>query len=120
VRYDVAQAFELLGAEARPARDLLLAAVEDEKTLPGTQGHAARALGHLREDAGVIVPRLAAILRRPSDGTAMDWAREHAAEALGMLGPAAKGAVPDLRRLLDGGGDALAEAAARALEKIGK
>jgi HEAT repeat protein len=66
------------------------------------------------------VPRLAAVLRRPADGTAKDWAREHAAEALGMLGPAAKAAVPDLRRLLDGDDDALAEAAARALERIGK
>src|SRR5262249_13954079 len=50
VRLDIAQALELLGADAGPARGLLLEAVLNEKTPVGTRTHAARALGHLPQD----------------------------------------------------------------------
>jgi len=43
VRYDVAQALELLGADAGPARDILVEALLDDKTPPGTHAHVARA-----------------------------------------------------------------------------
>src|SRR5262249_31790874 len=50
VRFDLAQAFELLGVQARPALDLLLEALMDEKTSV-TLYFVVRALGHFRDDA---------------------------------------------------------------------
>ena len=117
-RYDVAQALELLGAEAAPARDLLLKAVLDEKTAAGTRAHAARALGHLPGDADVIVPKLVKLLGRKAEGYRRKDNCRDACEALGLLGPKAKAAVPALRRLLEDDENEVAEMAARALEKI--
>jgi HEAT repeat protein len=118
VDFDLAQAFELLGAEARPALDLLLRALLDEKTAPGTHQHVARALGQFHDDAEKIVPGLITLLQR--DAKRYDRIRncQHAAEALGLLGPKARAAVPHLRKLLDDEEDEIVEAALRALEKI--
>jgi len=118
VRYDIAQAFELLGAEASEARNLLLEAVLDEKTSTGTHAHVARALGHLRNDADVVVPKLIELLERMTEGFRRVDNCQHAAEALGLLGPKAKAAIPHLRRLLDDEENNIADATAKALEKI--
>jgi HEAT repeat protein len=118
-RFDLAQAFELLGAEARPARDLLLAALLDEKTPLGTHQCVARALGRLSDDSETVVPKLIELLERKGEGFDRAERCQHAADALGLLGPKARAAVPCLRRLLDDDDDdAVAVAAERALEKI--
>jgi HEAT repeat protein len=118
VDFDLAQAFELLGAEARPALDLLLRALQDEQTAPRTHQHVARALGHFHDDAEKIVPGLIALLQRKAKSYARISNCQHAAEALGMLGPKARAAVPHLRKLLDDEEDEIVEAALSALEKI--
>lgn len=118
VSYDVAQALELLGGEASPALDILLEALLDKKTPAGTHRHVARALGHLQKDADAIVTKLIALLERPAEGFQRQDNCEHAAEALGMLGPKAKAALPVLRRLAQDQENEIAEAAAKALEKI--
>jgi HEAT repeat protein len=118
LRYDIAQALALLGSEARAARDLLLDALLNPQTPPGTREQAARALGHLRADAEVIVPKLVALLERPGEGYTRRWNCEHAALALGMLGPTARAAVPILRRLAEDDEYVLAEAASKAIGQI--
>lgn len=115
VRYKVGHALELLGPEARPARDLLLEAVLSEKT--PANAHVARALGHLEDDADVIVPKLINLMERKTNRF---YNCKLAAEALGMLGPKAKAAVPHLRKLLDDEENAIVDAAEKALERIGK
>src|SRR5262249_6594557 len=100
-RMDVMEALDLLGPEARPARDLLLEAVTSEQTLPGPRRYAARALGHLYDDAEVIVPKLIELLEKTAEGYQRVMNCEYAAEALGMLGPRAKAALPHLRHLLE-------------------
>jgi HEAT repeat protein len=116
--HDIAQALEMLGSEAGPARELLLEALLNEKTPPGTHWHVARALGQLREDAGLIVPKLMALTERKADSYARITHCVHAAEALGMFGPPAKAAIPRLRQLAQDEETEIAEAAVRALEKI--
>lgn len=118
VRYDIAQALELLGAEASPARDLLLEAVLDEKTSPGTHAHVALALGHLRNDAEIVVPKLIELLERKAEGLNRVNNCQQASEALSLLGPKAKAAIPHLRRLLDDEENSIVDAAAKALAKI--
>jgi hypothetical protein len=46
LRFHIAQAFALLGAEAAPARDLLLEALMNEDTPVGTRRYVAIALGN--------------------------------------------------------------------------
>jgi HEAT repeat protein len=118
LRFDLAGAFELLGAEARPARDLLLEAALDAKVLPGTRTRVAHALGHLGDDAEIIVPKMVELLGRPLQG--FDRAEMYVAalETLSLLGPKAKEAAPAVRRALDDDDNSIAEAAARALERI--
>ena len=120
VRYDVAQALELLGPDARPARGILLEAVMDKKTSAGTRLHAARALGGLRDDAELIVPKMVELLGRPAKGLDRVYDCQAAAEALGLLGPKARAAVPALRKVLDDDENEAVDAARRALEKIAK
>src|SRR5207249_4642166 len=98
--------------------DLLLSAAANEKTLPGTHKHVLRALGHLRDDAEKIVPRLVVLLEKKGDRFERIRNCEHAAEALALLGPKAKAAVPQLRKLLEADEDAIGTAASNALEKI--
>jgi HEAT repeat protein len=117
VRYDAAQAFELLGRDARPARDLLLDALLDDRTPTGSRLHIARAIGQMRDDANMIVPKLIALTERPTKGFERASGCRCAAEALGLLGPKAKSAIPHLRKLLQED-DEVVEAALRALEKI--
>jgi hypothetical protein len=117
-RYEIAQALELLGAAARPAEDVLLKALLNEKTPPGTHLYVARALGHLRDDADVIVPNLLELTRRPGDGYTRITNTVHALEALGMLGPRARAAVARVRELTQDDEIEIAEEAARALERI--
>jgi HEAT repeat protein len=78
----------------------------------------ARALGHLANDADVIVPKFIALLDRPSRDYTRRTNVEHATEGLGLLGPKAKAAIPRLRQLLEDDDNAIADAAARALAKI--
>jgi len=118
VRYEVAQALELLGAEARPARAMLLEALSSDKTPPGTQMYVARALGHLADDAEVIVPKLLELLDRKGEGYARVANCMPAIQSLGMLGPRAKAAIPRLRQLAQDNEDEIADAAAWALGKI--
>ena len=118
VRYDIAQALELLGADAGPALDILLEAMLDEKTQPGTHAHVARALGHLNKDAAVVVPKLIELLERKAERYVRERNCEHACEALGLLGGKAKGAIPQLRRLMDDEENSIVDAAAKALERI--
>jgi HEAT repeat protein len=118
VRFDIAQALDLFGASASPARDLLLEALLSEKTPSGTQAYAARALGHLADDAAVIVPKLIELLGRKAASVGRVQNCQNACEALGRLGPKARVAAPHLRRLLDDEENEIVDAAAKALEKI--
>jgi HEAT repeat protein len=118
VRYDIAQALELLGAEAKPARDLLLTALFDERTPPGTREHVARTLGHLGTDADVIVPRVLELLERKAKPFDRENNCKDVCAALGLLGPKARAAIPRLRQLLDDEDNSIVDAAAAALEKI--
>lgn len=118
VRCEVAQALELLGPEARPARDILLEGLLDDKAASNTHLYAARTLGNLHEDAEVIVPKLVELLERKAEGDLRIRNCLHAAEALGTLGPKAKAAIPYLRRLLDDEENEIVDAAVRALERI--
>jgi HEAT repeat protein len=117
-RYDIAQALDLLGANARPARDILLEALQNEKTSPGTRMYAAQALGHLTADANVIVPLVVALTQRKAAGYVRISNCVYAAQCLAQLGPLAKAAAPHLRQLADDEDNDVAEAAARALLKI--
>jgi HEAT repeat protein len=118
LRYDVAQAFASLGADARPARDILLQALLNEKTSIGTHEHVARALSQLTEDADVIVPKLLALLDRSGDSYTRHTQARHAMDALGYLGVKAKTAVARLRLLLEDDDNEIADAASRALARI--
>jgi HEAT repeat protein len=117
-RFDLAQAFEILGADAAPARDLLLDAMLSEKTPLGTCKCVARALGQMRPDAAIIVPKMVQLIERKADSTDRYFNCTLAAEVLGMLGPNAQAGLPALRRLLDDGDGEIAEAAARAVARI--
>lgn len=118
IRYDVAQAFELLGAKASPARDILLEGLDDKNIGLGTHLHIVRALGQLEGDAEVIVPRLIAFADQKSPAYDRASNCEHAAIALGMLGPKAKAAIPLLRKLKEDDDNTVSDAATQALEKI--
>ena len=118
VQYNVAEAMDLLGKEARPAKDLLLEAVLNEKIPPDTRLYAARALGHLQSDAGIIVPKCMDLLNRKVDGPARIVNCVCATETLGLLGPIAKSAIPRLRQLAADEEDEIAGAASRALGAI--
>ena len=106
----------VLGPDARPARDALLVAATNLKTPAGTRLHTARALGNLRDDAEMIVPKMIELLGRPAKGLNRVSDCEAAAATLEGLGPKAKAAVPALRKVLDdddrerGGGRGLAGA----------
>ena len=77
-----------------------------------------KALGHLRDDADLIVPQLMALMKRSS----VRWSRREncqlALEAIGSLGPSAKSAPPVLRTLAEDDDIGIAKAAATALEKV--
>jgi HEAT repeat protein len=118
VRFAVAEAFELLGAEARPARDLLLDSLKDPQAGLGTQLRAARALGGMPDDAAVIVPKLTALLELKGKPFERAERCKCVAEALGLLGPRARDAAPALRRLLEDDDNQIVDAAEQALEKI--
>jgi HEAT repeat protein len=120
VRYEVAQALDLLGPDSRPARDLLLEALLDKSTETDTRERVVNALGHLASDADVIVPKLVALMERPAKGRDRIENCENCARALGMLGPAAKAAIPALRKLLHDDDNFVVKAATLALEKIEK
>lgn len=117
--YDIARALELLGPEAQPGRDLLLAAVLDEKTPLGTRNHAARALAHFQQDADDIVPKLLTLLNRKTESFKRVEDCKCVCEAVRILGPKAKAAIPHLKRLLDDEENEVVEAAAQALKHIG-
>jgi HEAT repeat protein len=110
----------LLGPDARPARGILLEAVLGEKTALGTRLHAARALGGLRDDAEVIVPKMVELLGRPAKGYDRANNCQAATETLGLLGSKARAAVPALRKVLDDEENEAVDAARRALERIAK
>jgi HEAT repeat protein len=114
----LAEAFGMLGAEARPARDLLLQSLADEDTPSGILHRVARALGQFRDDADLIVPRLLALMELPAVMSGRNNGREYVIEALGLLGPSAKAAIPRLRVLAEDNDDVIARTAVRALEKI--
>jgi HEAT repeat protein len=118
VRYELAQIFELLGPDASPVRNILLGALLDRRTRFGTHGHVARALGQLRGDADLIVPRLLLLLDRQAEGDARAFYCSHAAEALGLLGPKARAAIPRLLQLLEDENEVIVTRALDALEKI--
>jgi HEAT repeat protein len=117
-RHDIAFALDLLGAEARPARDLLLDALLSARTTPGMRRHVAQALGHLRDDADVIVPKVLELTQRKAEGQARIHNCVDAAHCLGLLGPRAKAAIPRLRQLADDEENEIVDAAALALSKI--
>jgi hypothetical protein len=85
--------------------------------LAGVHQRVAHALGQLHDDADVIVPKLIALIEQPANRYWGNSTREHAFEALSLLGPKAKAAVPRLRAMAESK-TALADAAARVLEKI--
>jgi hypothetical protein len=98
--YAIAEALELLGKGARPARDFLIAALKTQRSMAGIHSRVVHALTALTDDLDVAVQRLVDELTvgKPS----IDWRlSEHVIEALGEIGPKAKAAVPELRRLLD-------------------
>jgi HEAT repeat protein len=113
--YELAQAFEALGPDARPARDALLACItDDQKWDFATRLHSAIALGRMSTDAEVILPRLVSLLetKGPADNHRI------AAAALEQIGPKAKAAIPQLRNLLDHDREDVAESARKAVAKI--
>ncbi len=115
--FDAAQTLDLLGADARPALDHLIAALAAEMTSAGTAKYAARALGHFPTEAGTIVPALVTVLKRPGEAERPLTNLEFVNEALGSMGPKASAAVPELKKLLDGE-SAIAEGASKALALI--
>jgi HEAT repeat protein len=117
-RLEIADALVLLGAEARPARDLLLRALLDEEAPWGVHQRVAHALGQFHDDADVIVPKLLALMEQPTNRNTRHRNCQHALEALGLLGPKAKAALPRLRALAEDDDNVLAEAAARAVEAV--
>ena len=90
LRYDIVEALELLGADARPALDVLLDAMLNEQTPAGIRLMAARTIGNMRGDADTTVPKLLDLLNRKAEGYARVINSVDAAQALGLLGPAAK------------------------------
>jgi HEAT repeat protein len=117
-RYEIARALDLLGAEARPALDLLLEALLNDKTAPSTRYHVARALGHLRDKADAIVPKVMGLIDHKAEGPARVRSCVDAAQCLALLGPQAKSAVPRLRQLAEDEDNEVAEAAVHALASI--
>jgi HEAT repeat protein len=116
---DVSEALVLLGAEAHPARKLLLDALADEDLQLGSRQRVTQALGQLRDDADVIVPRLIALTERPAPASGRPYQLKLALETLRLLGPKAKAALPRLRALAEDEDDEIAWAAGRALEAVG-
>ena len=117
-RLDIADAFVLLGAQARPARDLLLEALFDDDLQAGPRDRVARALGRLGDDVDAIVPRLVALTEQAATASRRRDNCELALEALRLLGPKAKAAIPRLRALAEDDDNEVAETAARALEAV--
>jgi HEAT repeat protein len=115
---DALEVLSLFGPDARPARDLLIAAVASEKTNPGPRKYAAQALGQLSEDAAVIVPKMIGVLEQPGEGFTHFTRCCAVAEVLGALGPKANDALPHLRRLAADPDRSIAEAADAAIERI--
>jgi len=115
----IAEALELLGADALPARNILLEAVVDQETLYTARPHAARAVGHFASEAETIVPKLISLIERPEKNRFIrrDNCRV-ACIALSELGPKAKAALPALRKLLDEDDNAIVDSAAEVIEKI--
>jgi HEAT repeat protein len=116
--YDIAQALDLLGAEAQPASAWLLEALLHDKTPPSVRQHVARALGHLRDKAGEIVPKVLLLIDQKAEGQARISNCLDAAECLALLGPQAKSAIPRLRQLADDEDNEIADAAIAALARI--
>jgi HEAT repeat protein len=116
----IAKALELLGRDSRPARDLLLEVIREEKTNFGMRDitGALGALGQLSEDAEIIAPKLGALIEKSAKDRNKKEICQAAALALLALGPRAREAVPQLRRLLVHEDDQVAGDAARALEKL--
>jgi hypothetical protein len=114
----LAEAFAELGAKARPARDMLLRALEDEDTPDGIHRRVALALGRLPDEAAVVVPRLIALTKVLAERSMRRRNQEHALAALELLGPKAKAAIPRMRALAEDDDEAVAAAAERALAKV--
>jgi hypothetical protein len=85
---------------------------------PATRIVAGRALGHLQEDADLMVPKLIDLLNRKVEGNARVGNCVNGAQVLGLLGPRAKAAVPRLRELAQDDDNEIAAAAEWALSKI--
>jgi HEAT repeat protein len=113
--YELVQAFEALGLDARPARDLLLACImDDQKWDFATRLHSAIALGRMSTDTDVIMSKFVSLLemKGPADNYRI------AAEGLQQIGPKAKAAIPQLRSLLDHEREDIAESARKAIAQI--
>jgi HEAT repeat protein len=118
VRSSIAQAFELLGADALPARDLLLGELLDEKTPAGTRMATARALGRFIDDADVLVPRLLELANRKAEFNGHVYNCVLACQSLGMLGSSAKAALPQLQKMTQDDNDEIASAASWAASRV--
>jgi HEAT repeat protein len=117
VKRSIAQALELLGRDSRPARDLLLAALQDPKSTDA-MAEIVQALGQLSEDAEIIVPKLAALIEQSVKDRNKNNTCRAAALALSSLGPKAREALPQLHKLLVHEDDRVADAAAQAIETL--
>jgi len=118
VRTDVAEVWELIGTKAAPAKDLMFAAITDEKTSLGTLNHLCKALANFKDETAIIVPKLVALLERPEKSNSSKYTYVHAVAALGKIGPAASPAIPAIRKLTDHEDKHVADTAYEALGKI--
>jgi HEAT repeat protein len=114
VNDELARVFEVLGENARPARDLLLASVTDDKNSTfAVRIHAAGALGQMSADSELVLPILMKLL--DSDDVSDN---RIAIEGLQWMGPKAVSALPRLRKLLDHEDNRVADGAREALKRI--